>query len=406
MESCYTLLLRALITFLLAALSLLAQVDRPYVILVSVDGFRFDYPERYQAKNLLQMGREGVPAQALIPSYRTNTFPNHYSIATGLYPEHHGIVDNNFYDPKRNETYVNRPEKSHDGTWYGGTPLWVLAEKQGVRAASEFYPMDEAEIQGTRPSYYGPYDEKLPDAQRVDVVLKWLRLPEGQRPHLILLYFSDTDDSGHNFGPVSKETAAAVSRVDEQLGRLREGIRASGLPVNLFVVADHGMLATGSPVSLGKAADFAGLRAVPAFGAQVMLYSPDKALVDRAYQQLHNKDTRYRVFRRAETPAYLHYRDNDRIGDIIVMAATSSEIGIEQPDRALVSNKGAHGYDPRRFPEMRGIFFAQGPQLKSGLKLAPFENVHIYPLIARILGLKITKPIDGRLSVLAGALQR
>src|SRR6266849_2956773 len=166
------------------------QQDKHYVVLVSLDGFRYDYPTKYGAKNLLAMAARGASApDGMIPSYPSVTFPNHYSIVTGLYPEHHGIVANTFYDPARKERYSYAdPKTNGDGSWYGGTPLWVLAEQQGMRSASFFWPGSEAEIQGKRPSYYLHYDDKFPDEKRVEQVLAWLHLPPEQRPHFITLY--------------------------------------------------------------------------------------------------------------------------------------------------------------------------------------------------------------------------
>src|SRR5580692_7026552 len=168
-----------------------AQQAKPYVVLVSLDGFRYDYATKYGAKNLRAMAARGASApEGMLPSYPSVTFPNHYEIVTGLYPDHHGIVANAFYDPARRESYsYTNPKTTGDGSWYSGTPLWVLAEKQGMRTASFFWPTSDAEIQGKRPSYYvAPYDESIPDEKRVEQVLAWLRLPVEKRPHFIALY--------------------------------------------------------------------------------------------------------------------------------------------------------------------------------------------------------------------------
>src|SRR5271167_3792636 len=172
-----------------------AQQAKHYVVLVSLDGFRYDYAKKYDAKNLLSFAKQGASApDGMVPAYPSITFPNHYTLVTGLYPEHHGIVANSFYDPARKESYAyTDPKAATDGTWYGGTPLWVLAEKQGMRAASFFWPGSEAEIQGKRPSYYLTFDDKFPDEKRVDQIIAWLRLPPGQRPHFITLYYSNVD---------------------------------------------------------------------------------------------------------------------------------------------------------------------------------------------------------------------
>ena len=159
-----------------------------------------------------------------------------------MYPEHHGIVANAFYDPARKQIYSYRdPAAEADGTWYGGTPLWVLAEQQGMRSACFFWPGSEADIQGVRPTYYMKYDAKYPNDQRVEQVLAWLKLPAEQRPHFITLYFSDVDSAGHAHGPDSPEVAAAVARVDKEIGRLAAGVAELNLPVDMVVLADHGM---------------------------------------------------------------------------------------------------------------------------------------------------------------------
>src|SRR5271163_3928590 len=176
-----------------------------YVILVSLDGFRYDYAKKYDAKNLQALAAAGATApDGMLPAYPSLTFPNHLTLATGLYPEHHGIVANSFYDPSRDATYVyTRPATNADGSWYSGTPLWVLAEQQGMRSACLFWPGSEAEIQGKRPSYYLHYDDKFDDEKRIDIVVAWLKLPPALRPHFITLYYPNVDHAGHAYGPDS-----------------------------------------------------------------------------------------------------------------------------------------------------------------------------------------------------------
>ena len=231
------------------------QLSKPYVILVSLDGFRYDYAKRYHAEHLLALAAEGASApEGMLPAYPSITFPNHYTIVTGLYPEHHGIVANSFYDPARKETYSYHDSKSvGDGTWYGGTPLWVLAEQQGMRSASFFWVGSEADIQGVRPTYYLKFDGKFPNPKRVEQVLAWLRLPPEQRPHLITLYFSDTDTAGHRYGPDSPQVADAVHELDGEIGKLMDGLKDIKLPVDLIVLADHGMVKVeGAPIHLDQ----------------------------------------------------------------------------------------------------------------------------------------------------------
>jgi arylsulfatase A-like enzyme len=352
------------------------QMAKPYVILVSLDGFRYDYVKRYHGEHLLALGAEGASApDGMLPSYPSITFPNHYTIVTGLYPEHHGIVANNFYDPARKETYSYHDSKAvGDGTWYGGTPLWVLAEQQGMRSASFFWVGSEADIQGVRPSYYLKFDGSFPNPKRVEQVLAWLHLPPEQRPHMITLYFSDTDTAGHRFGPDSQQVADAVHELDSEIGKLIDGIKESKLPVDLIVLADHGMVEVkGSPVSLDH------------FGFNPAGFDP-------------------------QVPAYLHFDSNPREGDPVIVPDgpyfITAGAELNGPEHAP---KGAHGFDVTRMPEMKALFVAAGPDIRHGVTLEPFENVNVYPLVARILGLDIrnlkTGPIDGKLGTMEKILQ-
>jgi alkaline phosphatase D len=383
-----------------------AQQAKHYVILVSLDGFRYDYANKYSAKNLLAMAVRGASApDGMIPSYPSLTFPNHYTIVTGLYPEHHGIVANTFYDPERKETYsLANPKTTGDGSWYSGTPLWVLAEQQGMRSATFFWPSSDAEIQGKRPSYYlAPYDDNFPRDKRVEQVLAWLRLPSEKRPHFITLYFPDTDHAGHTYGPDAGETAKAVRDVDEMIGKLSEGIAASGLPVDLIVLADHGMeTLQGSWVVLDKWADLSQFET-----SGPMLYANSEVDAQRAYQSLLGVSDKFKVYRRAQVPAYLHYDSNAREGDPVVVPTGPYPFVAHDPNSDRGTRKppvGGHGYDSKQMPSMKAIFIAAGPDIRSGVSVESFENVDVYPLIARILGLQ-TGPIDGKLQTLQGILK-
>ncbi|NVK49820.1 MAG: alkaline phosphatase family protein, partial [Cyclobacteriaceae bacterium] len=202
------------------------ETQKNYVILISLDGFRYDYVQRFQPKNLTRFIQEGTSAKGLIPSFPSKTFPNHYTIATGLKPEHHGLVDNNFWNPEKNMQYsISNREVVTDGSWYGGTPLWVLAEKNGMKAASYFFVGSEADVQGVRPSYYFDYDGNVPNLTRISKVFEWLQLPESERPQMITMYFSDMDDTGHRYGPHNDEQLKkTLDRLDHELGALFEGV--------------------------------------------------------------------------------------------------------------------------------------------------------------------------------------
>jgi alkaline phosphatase D len=379
-----------------------SQRERPYVLLVSIDGFRHDYAALHGAPNLDRIAAEGVRAEALIPSFPSSTFPNHHAIATGMYPGHHGIVNNVFFDPGRRERFVYSRDGS-DGSWYGGTPLWVLAEQQGVRTAAFFWPGTDGEIQGTRPSEYRRYDESVSNRERVEQVLAWFRAPEAERPHFVTLYFSDVDSAGHGFGPEAEETKQAVAAVDAEIGRLMDGLAQFSQPVNLLVISDHGMKNVVDVVNLGPEAEFDAFEIAQTRAPHLMLYADDEALVSRTITRLRARsDPRYRVYRREETPAHLFYNQGERIGDIVVIAEPGYLLQIGEPTAPPAP--GAHGWDPSVTGEMGAIFYAQGPALKKGVVIPAFENVHIYPLIAHILGLDVAENIDGSLDVLRGAL--
>jgi len=380
------------------------QQQKHYVVMVSLDGFRYDYAKKYGAKHILSIAAKGASApDGMIPSYPSLTFPNHYTLVTGLYPEHHGIVANSFYDPKRKETYsYHDPKSSGDGSWYGGVPLWSLAEKQGMRSACLFWPGSEAEIAGERPSYYLHFDNKIDEYKRIDQVIAWLRLPAEQRPHFITLYYSDVDHAGHEHGPGSPQVADAVKHVDDLVGRLEKELDDLHLPIDLIVLADHGMeRVQGEPITLDKYVSLDGVETVG-----TLLYPQTEADATRIYKKLRAADAGFLVYRRDKVPAELHYNSNPREGDPVVIArgpylirATAPPL-TSRPDNFPL---GEHGYNPYEMTSMRAIFFAEGPDIRSGVTVKPFENVNVFPVVVKILGLDSPKT-DGSLNVLSTIL--
>jgi hypothetical protein len=392
-----------------------AQQGKPYVILVSLDGFRYDYPRIYHSPNLDALAARGASApDGMIPAYPSITFPNHYTIVTGLYPEHHGIVANVFYDPARKQVYSYKDEQTvTDGTWYGGTPLWVLAEQQGMRSACFFWPGSEANIQGVLPSYYMKYDAKFPNRKRVEQVLEWLQLPPARRPHFMTLYFSDVDSAGHAHGPDSAEVASAVREVDDEIGRLVEGVAKLNLRVDVVVVADHGMAkAEGDWINLGEYFDTRLLEK----GVESFMYPRSEEAAQKIYAALDGKSDKFKVYRNGAMPADLHFDGNLREGDPVVVATGPYLIRVNAPPASAAGDAmhpagpplGMHGYDPAHMPEMKALFVAAGPDIRPGENVPAFDNVNLYPLVARILGLDIshlkTGKVDGDLKVLQGIL--
>jgi predicted AlkP superfamily pyrophosphatase or phosphodiesterase len=376
-----------------------------YVVLVSLDGFRWDYAKRDGAKHLLALGKQGVWApEGMLPSYPSLTFPNHFTIVTGLYPEHHGLVANSFWDETKQARYgISDAKAVTDGSWYSGTPLWSLAESQGMRTACFFWPGSEAKIAGFQPTYSLKFDDKIDDTARIQQVLEWLRLPEADRPHFITLYYSEPDHEGHEFGPDAAETKAAVLKVDALVGNLKAGLDATGLPIDLVVVSDHGMAKVqGGWITLDQFADLTGFESVGS-----LLYGKTEQDRARVYNQLKKASSQFVAYRRADVPPELNYSLNPREGDPVVIATGPFALRAHAPPAGRADQpptSGAHGYDPRTLPEMKASFFAAGPDIVEGKTVQPFENVNLYPWLAHLLGLTPPKT-DGSLNVLAGTLR-
>lgn len=376
-----------------------------YVVLVSLDGFRWDYARRDGATHMLALGKHGVWApDGMIPSFPSLTFPNHFTIVTGLYPEHHGLVANSFYDPATQRRYaINDQAAVSDGSWYNGVPLWSLAESQGMRTACFFWPGSEAKIAGFRPTYYLHFDNKIDENARITQVLAWLRLPPEQRPHFITLYYNEPDHSGHEYGPDAPQTKAAVAKVDKLVGKLKEGLDATGLPVDLVVVSDHGMAKVeGNWITLDQFTDLTGFET-----AGELLYAKSDGDAARVYNQLKKASSEFVVYRRKDVPGALNYRDNPREGDPVVIPTGPYVLRAHGPPAGRTDGTppvGMHGYDPRKMPAMKASFFAAGPDILPGHTVLPFENVNLYPWLAHLLGLNPPKS-DGSLHVLAGTLR-
>lgn len=376
-----------------------------YVVLVSLGGLRWDDFQRNGAAHLLALGKQGASApDGMVPSYPTLTSPNAYSLVSGLYPEHHGIVADSFLDPARGTRFDARnPLTANDASWYGGTPLWSLAESQGMRAACVAWPACEAKIAGYLATYSAPHSEKLDGEARVRQVLAWLRLPAAERPHFIAVYFSELDRQSRAFGPDAPQARAAVRQLDALVGKLKAGIDASGLPIDLVVVSDHGMAKTeGGWVTLGQFANLAGVDAVGP-----LLYGKTEADRQRIYNQLKKASSRFFVFRRSHVPSALGSGENARAGDPEVFATGPYAIRAHGPAAGQADAPppmGLCGFDPRIVPGMKAVFFVAGPDILQGKTVAPFDNVNLYPWMAHMLGLKIARN-DGSLNVLSGTLR-
>lgn len=375
-----------------------------YVVLVSLDAFRWDYSSIYNTPNLNKLAHDGVKADRMISSFPTITFPNHYSIATGLYPDHHGLINNSFpasdlglYYRMGDRTAVENP------AFYGGEPIWVTAEKQGVRSASFFWVGSEAAVRGIHPSYWKKYDETVTFEARIDTVVKWLGYPDGKRPELVTLYFDEPDATSHTFGPVSSETGKVVERLDSLMGVLRT--KLSTLPdakrINLIVLSDHGMEAV-SPSRYINIKSLVPERMIGSIsgGNPVYLINPREGKKDSILYLL-NKSGRLKAWDKSELPKKWHYGTNPRIPEIVVVADSSWSIGT-RPDGSSIRG-GAHGYDNSN-SDMFSIFYAAGPAFKKGYKFRELNNIDVYNLICTILKIKAAKN-DGYPAHIKGMLR-
>lgn len=375
-----------------------------YVVLVSLDAFRWDYNTLYKTPNLNKLAHDGVKADRMISSFPTVTFPNHYSIATGLYPDHHGLINNSFPAPDLGLFYrMGDRTAVENPAFYGGEPVWVTAEKQGARSASFFWVGSEAPVGGMQPAYWKKYDEKVTFEERIDTVIKWLSYPPQKRPELVTLYFDEPDATSHKFGPVSSETGKVVERLDSLMGVLRN--KLSALPeakrINLIILSDHGM-AKVSSIKYINLKELVPGRMIASIsgGNPVYLINPSEGKRDSVLYLL-NKATGLKAWKKSEVPAKWHYGTNPRIPEIVVVADSSWSIGT-RPDGSSIRG-GAHGYDNRN-SDMFSIFYAAGPSFKKNYKFKELNNVDVYNLICGILDIKPAKN-DGDPSHIKGMLR-
>ena len=392
------LLLIALAIVLSACRTEPAPPPRPIVVLISIDGFRWDYLDRYEAPNIRKLADEGVRAEGLIPQFPTKTFPNHYTIVTGLRLASHGVISNNMRDAAiPGEFSMGNRDVLADPRWWAGEPIWNTVEKQGGVAAAMFWPGSETAIGGKQATYWTPYDDDMPHAARVERVLSWLKLPEEKRPSFLTLYYSDVDSSGHDEGPESTAVRDAVAAVDRSIGDLVRGVAEARLAdrVNYVVVSDHGMaqLSRDRMIVVDDFIDVAEHDVVD--WAPVLALSPKDGDVDKLYAALKNKHPHLAVYRRDELPAEYGLTGHPRLPAVIGIADEGWYITSKrevarwgQPDRDAPG--GTHGYDAR-LKSMHGLFIASGPRFRSGLVVKPFENIHVYELMCAVLGVTPAK---------------
>lgn len=392
--------------------------DRPYVVLVSLDGFRHDYMDLFPTPNLGRIAQAGVRSEGLVPAFPVKTFPNHFTIATGLHPDAHGLVGNSFRAPDIGPDAfysLGDREAVEDGRYYRGEPIWVTAETQGMVAASYFFVGTEAPVMGVQPSHWYRFDAEVAYPDRVDQVLAWLAEPAETRPHMVTLYFEETDSKGHNYPTESPEMVEAVATVDRMIGRLLDGIEAlpHGDQVHVVVVSDHGMMpffADSTYVvpelwDAPESVDFVG------GGSHMIAYVDDTpgavAAMRDTLDALMPRASVYQVGvpeARGGVPDRLHYaRGGERLGDLVVVPDPLWAVSASPREERAPRDGWNHGWH-RDTPEMQGLFVARGPRIRDIGTIGPLENVHIYPMLAEILGLVPAPEVDGSLEAVRGFL--
>ena len=374
----------------------------PPLLLISLDGFRWDYCALHPAEtpHLRKLMREGVSARGLIPVFPSNTFPNHYSIVTGLYPSHHGIINNHCFDPSLG-TYFhsNRGDSNHDNRWWGGEPIWITAVKHGRKSACAFWPGSEVQIEGVRPTFWKSFDYKIPFQTRLDELAGWMKLPAEQRPAVVTFYLEEANSAGHNFGPDSPELAATVQLLDGKVGAILERLRAENVALNVVVVSDHGMTPC-SPDRVLVLEDYLDVHSVQVDfdETSVGLRPLAGTSIDSLMGALSKLPEQAKAYRAGDLPPRLHIDPrNPRVPPIWIVPAEGWHVVAThakldgQRGKFL---KGQHGYDPS-LESMRGILIANGPSfMANGSVIAPVENVQIYNLLCAALALK-PAPNDG-----------
>lgn len=372
-------------------------IPQEYVVVVSLDGFRADYPEKYQAKNILKLAKGGVRVKRMIASNPTKTFPNHYTLATGLYPENHGLVGNSFYAPQLDRKYrLGDRTAVEDGRFYGGEPIWNTARKSGMKTASFYWVGSEAKVQDMQPNFWKRYNSKISFPERIDTVVSWLRLPESQRPRLVMLYYEEPDHVGHIYGPNSVEVAEQVRYVDEQVGDLYEKLMQLPIAdkINLIVLSDHGMREISQKKQI-VLEDYIKKEWVAGVYGSNPVYSirAKQGFADSIYKAV-RKVRHLCVFKYGKIPKRFHFGKHPNFGDFVFVAKSGWSLFATHDIQQNFYGKGTHGY-LNTDKQMSALFVAKGSAFKENYSKHCIKNVDVYVLLAHILGIS-PAPNDGK----------
>lgn len=381
--------------------SLYAQ-PKPYIVMVSIDAFRWDYINREITPNLSQIKKEGASAISLLSAFPSKTFPNHTSIITGMYTENHGIISNDFEDLVTGEKYrMSDTIAVRQSKWYLGEPFWETAKRNGIIAASYYWPGSELTLAERRPDYFKQYQKNTADKDKIETFANWLKLPYAKRPHFITLYFEQVDAKSHSFGPDSPETNEAIKEVDAIVKDIKENIAKAGLrdSVNLIILSDHGMtgISNDRSINIEKMINNSSVKLINT-GALTMIHPP-KGKEKSIYNLLKKNEDHYKVYYKEEVPSYFHYSKNPFIPELVVIADLGWKIvdsRMSQRSGYEKVKKGDHGYDNYQL-DMQGFFVAEGPAFKKHYYTGTLQNIDIYPLLCKIFGIQPRSNIDGKL---------
>ncbi len=380
-------------------INLLIFAQKPYVLLVSYDGFRWDYLNRGLTPNLDKIRQNGVSALSLKPAFPSKTFPNHLSIITGMYPDNHGIIGNFFEDPFKGLKYkLNDSISVRDGRWYLGEAFWETAERNGIKTASYFWPGSEINILYRHPSYFIKYDHNRSYREKINGIINWLKLPPNVRPHFITLYFHETDTYGHLYGPNSTEVNNSIKYLDSIASFLLSELSKINMldSINIIFVSDHGM----TEISKEKSINI--IKLIEKYNCKVqedgplMFVEPPFQFKKEVYEILKKNEDNYKVYLKEEMPDFYHFKNHPFISSIIIIADLGWSLISNNISTWLNYNKGNHGYDNNQL-DMHGIFIAVGPAFKKNYKTGTLWNIDIYPLLCKIFNISPRSNIDGKL---------
>lgn len=370
--------------------------DRPKLLLLSFDGFRWDYVDRVPTPNFRELIDNGVTVEHVENAYITKTFPNHYSLVTGLYAETHGIVANEMYDPAMNRSFSMETDSIYESRWWEeAVPLWVTVQKAGGKSGAAMWPGSDVKIHGSFPNRYLPYNASVSFETRVERIIEWFSAPKEVAVDFGVLYWEEPDESGHELGPQSSLMDVVIAGIDEKLGFLLNELKKAGLyeKVNLIVTSDHGM-AQLSPDKIIELDEYVSRDLYTWVDkSPVVGILPKEGKLEEVYSKLVDANPNMAVYKKGDIPEHFHYQHNIRIMPILI---ESKEGWTIMQNRSGPFMLGNHGYD-NTLRSMQPVFVARGPAFRQNYLKTSMRSVDLYPLMCHILDVR-PLPNNGSLS--------